>query len=1036
MATAAKAPEDKAEFQVEQTLQKPLFKQILYWLVVVLTLGAFYLISHWFTWIEVAWRYSKAKLPTHLALKHKDGSLTVVELMLVNLPEGLVAKTSGTIAVFQFRMLRYTYDAPLNEFKQLQFNSALEYADVHAILGQGLQGPDVDERMKIFGPADLDVPVPSWSSLFFREVAHPFFVFQVFSVLVWILEDYILFALTILCLSLISLISNLIETRNNIKRIRGMAHYRCDIKVRRDGREVTIDSSGLVPGDLIEVPTNAKLPCDACLLTETCIVDESMLTGETVPVFKEPLPNSRGLRYSRETDKNHTLYGGTQALQAYNGTYAVVVATGFSTAKGSIVQSIMFPKPTKFKFYEDSLKFILVLGAIALVGYLCCLPIFIKEDIGTEFFILKALDLITITIPPTLPLAMTVGVSFAISRLKDKGVSCISPHAVNIAGKVTVMCFDKTGTLTESTMQLKGIEENAKLLNEKEEISESMSECLAACQSLTYLYGKLQGDSQELAIFERSGWTRAELEGHRTAYTKGERTLVQVTMFHFTSFLKRMGVIVQDLTTNDNVLYVKGAPEEVVKCCTDVPADFMNRVLGYSRRGLRVLACASKPIKIIPKDCNLIDIEDDMRLLGLIVLENKLKTETVETIEVLKTAGVRCIISTGDSALTGIAVAQNSGITPTDAEIFIGDAKSDRLTFENLNGLPVDWKFIESLPDYRLAITGPGLALALEPVQGNSEGPSLDVILEKGDVFGRMSPIHKASLVEALQSPTVTVGMCGDGANDCSALRAADVGVAVSEADASIAAPFSGRSLWCVVDVLKEGKCALSSSFQCFKFMALYSMIQFLSCFTLYQMQNSLADLQYLYIDLFTILPLAIFLSYTASYHLFTPDQLPNSLVSSHFLISIIGQILIQGVFIAASVGVLVSQPWYTHSTGHIVSPATSYENSTVFLVSIFQYVVVSFAFCTGAPFRQPCYRNYYYTASAVLLAGFDLYLLLVPDSFFLDHFQIKSLTLEFKLVLLSLIALNCVVTILFEAFTDNWANKQKPAASLPARKA
>lgn len=102
-------------------------------------------------------------------------------------------------------------------------------------------------------------------------------------------------------------------------------------------------------------------------------------------------------------------------------------------------------------------------------------------------------------------------------------------------------------------------------------------------------------------------------------------------------------------------------------------------------------------------------------------------------------------------------------------------------------------------------------------------------MLTKGVIFARMSPDEKAELVERLQALGYTVAFCGDGANDCGALKAADVGVSLSEAEASVAAPFTSRSpdISCMVDIIKEGRAALVTSFSCFKYMALYSMIQF-----------------------------------------------------------------------------------------------------------------------------------------------------------------------------------------------------------------
>lgn len=128
-------------------------------------------------------------------------------------------------------------------------------------------------------------------------------------------------------------------------------------------------------------------------------------------------------------------------------------------------------------------------------------------------------------------------------------------------------------------------------------------------------------------------------------------------------------------------------------------------------------------------------------------------------------------------------------------------------------------------------------------------------MLVKGQIFARMSPDEKHELVEKLQKLEYCVGFCGDGANDCGALKAADVGVSLSEAEASVAAPFTSRSfeISCVVQLMRyairnanssEGRAALVTSFSCFKYMALYSAIQFTSVSILYRWGCNLGDFQ------------------------------------------------------------------------------------------------------------------------------------------------------------------------------------------------
>jgi cation-transporting ATPase 13A3/4/5 len=183
----------------------------------------------------------------------------------------------------------------------------------------------------------------------------------------------------------------------------------------------------------------------------------------------------------------------------------------------------------------------------------------------------------------------------------------------------------------------------------------------------------------------------------------------------------------------------------------------------------------------------------------------------------------------------------------------------------------------------------------------NDTDPSQQAVLKqvliKSQIYARMSPDDKAKLVEKLQEFCKTeVGMCGDGANDCAALKTADVGLSLSEAEASIAAPFTSQiqDISSIVILLREGRCSLTTSFQCFKFIELYSMIQFISVTLLYSMGANLSDWQFLYIDLFMIIPLSIFMGQTEAYKTLTPHLPAGSLLSLPVLTSVLGSVVIQ----------------------------------------------------------------------------------------------------------------------------------------------
>jgi len=187
-----------------------------------------------------------------------------------------------------------------------------------------------------------------------------------------------------------------------------------------------------------------------------------------------------------------------------------------------------------------------------------------------------------------------------------------------------------------------------------------------------------------------------------------------------------------------------------------------------------------------------------------------------------------------------------------------------------------------------VALTGRAFRYAYE--NRENEPFVFQSILARGRVFARMSPDDKALLVDSLQTVfKINCGMCGDGANDCGALKTASVGISLSEAEASIAAPFTAKvqDISCVVTMLKEGKCALVTAFQAFKFIFMYSMIEMIASALLYPMGSLLADGMYFYIDMVALIPLSIFQTWTGAYDKLTKDMPTSRLYSYPVFLSV-----------------------------------------------------------------------------------------------------------------------------------------------------
>ena len=227
-----------------------------------------------------------------------------------------------------------------------------------------------------------------------------------------------------------------------------------------NGVQTEVDSTQLVPGDVIVVPEGMSLPCDLVLLTGTAITNESMLTGESIPVMKSNLPNVSDEIYRDKGSEKYTLYGGTIVIQTKPAgdepVWGMVKNTGFLTTKGSLIRDILYPKEIKFKFYSDGFKFVGIMAILALIAMGTTVPMQIELHVPVEIYIDRALDLLTVTVPPALPAAMSCGIVFAINRLKKQDIFCISPPRINLAGQISTFVFDKTGTLTEEGLTVLG----------------------------------------------------------------------------------------------------------------------------------------------------------------------------------------------------------------------------------------------------------------------------------------------------------------------------------------------------------------------------------------------------------------------------------------------------------------------------------------------------------------------------------------------------------------------------------------------------
>uniref|UniRef100_A0A8C4V8R3 Cation-transporting ATPase n=1 Tax=Falco tinnunculus TaxID=100819 RepID=A0A8C4V8R3_FALTI len=967
-----------------------------------------------------------------------------------------VMKPQLKMRCIQVQKIRYIWDFSVKEFKKVgSLEDSNTCHSIHHKFGAGL----TREEQLVCGPNAIEVEIrPIWK-LLFKEILNPFYVFQAFTLTLWLSQGYIEYSVAIIILSIISVgltVYNLTQQSTKLHEL-VEEHNKVQVTVctKSEGWK-ELESCCLVPGDMFLLDgKKLALPCDAVLIDGSCIVNEGMLTGESIPVTKTALPFTESpmpwKTHSMEDYRRHILFCGTEVIQTKptggGPVRAVVLQTGFNTAKGELVRSILYPKPVNFRLYRDAFKFIIGLSVVGMFGFIYTVCVFVSHNPVAEV-VAMALLLLTVAVPPAIPAALTAGTVYAQRRLKKKKIFCISPQRINICGQINLVCFDKTGTLTEDGLDLWGIipAEGSRFQKIHKFPSNTplpwgpVCGAMVSCHSLVVLDKKIQGDPLDLKMFEEI--TKFDPVTRITSHFPNlfQAPVEGIAILHqfpFSSGLQRMSVVSQKIGEEQYDLYMKGAPETVSSFCRQdtVPDNFLKELNTYTSQGFRVIALAHKVLNL-GKDADVRSLEREeaesgLVFLGLLVMENRLKQETKSVLQELAAAHIRSVMVTGKSP--AVTVARNAGMVHTGSKVILVEANEP----EGSAPASIAWRLAEGC---KANTEAPHVSTAREEritLEGETcnyhfamNGKSYQVItkhfysllpkvLVNATVFARMSPGQKSSLIEEFQKLDYYVGMCGDGTNDCGALKAAHAGISLSEQEASVSSPFTSRtpSVRCVPELIsREGRAALVSSFAVVKYLTLYGLIQFVGTALLFWQLQIFGNHQYLIQDVFITLLVCLTMSLTEAYPKLAPYRPPSQLISPPLLLSIILNVCFTTIMQTCGFLLVKQQPWYSKKSLHIPehcspgnqtvsssspggngtssgaqSTVLSYEDTTLWPLCSINCIIVAFIFSKGKPFRKPIYTNYVFSVLLTLQLATCLFLFLADMDAVYSAMQVST---------------------------------------------
>lgn len=524
--------------------------------------------------------------------------------------------------------------------------------------------------------------------------------------------------------------------------------------VRRSGRVLTVPAADLVPGDVLLLTRGSYIAADARLLdAESLTVDESLLTGESRPVRKDPDADPRADAPIGE--RRNMLFRGT-LVTGGSGT-AVVVATGFATEVGQVQALILRESTprTPLQRQLDTLGSQLVMTAATMAGIAVVIGLVRRTPLLELARTTIALGVAAV--PEGLPTVATTTLASGLRALRKEGVLVRRLGAVEAIGAVHVVCLDKTGTVTLNRMRVVGavlgaVETDGGVRGcsgDDPATERALLEVVSLCseaQLAETADGSLEGSPTECALLEYASAQGVDVAAVRAAHPlrridqRAETRMYMVTRHGAPNGMHRVAV--------------KGRPDAVLSRCTRIAAPGGSRPLDAADRArllrenerlaaeaYRVLAVAEHWVAADEADG-----EAGLTWLGLIALDDPVRDGMHDLVAQLRAAGVRPVMITGDQSATAHAVARRIGLAGDDPLVGLDATELDALDDTLLIGLAA-----------------------------------------RAHVFSRVSPAHKLRIVRAMQAGGQRVAMTGDGVNDGPALRGADVGIAIGRGGTDVA---------------------------------------------------------------------------------------------------------------------------------------------------------------------------------------------------------------------------------------------------------
>ncbi len=611
----------------------------------------------------------------------------------------------------------------------------------------GLTKEEALKRLEKYGKNELPKKKPdSIIKIFFRELVDPIVLILIVAIVASLLIGEKTDALAISFIVLVDLLMGTFQEKKANNTAQALANLvKEQVNVLRDNKEIVIDSTALVVGDIVLLSSGDKIGADLRLIeSHNFTVDEAILTGESLPVEKniDKLPD----KDLAITDQSNMAFAGTSVVTGR--AIGIVVATSIETEVGKIADTLNKTKeeksPLTIRIEQFSKQITLIIIVIAII---IALLLFSKGLPYNEIF-LSVIALSVSAMPEGLPLALTMALTIASNKMAKEKVIAKKLHSVESLGSVTVIASDKTGTLTANEQTAKkillpndlvyditGIGYNVKgeVVGKDISLAKEIGLLGIINNEATFTLEEHFGDSIDMAFL---------VLGEKLKLNKNKIKILETIPYE--SANKYSCVFYE----KDNEVYctIKGSLEKVISFCDKAnlldTKRFRQKLIKQNEllanEGYRVIALANGKIK--RKDKYTEKDISNLTFMGLVGFIDPIRKEVIPSIKECRSAGIKVLMITGDHPLTAFAIAKELKLASEYKEITTGEEVSKYYSLGSI---------------------------------------AFDNFIKTKKVFSRVAPLQKLQIVESLKRQGEYVAVTGDGVNDAPALKTANIGIAM-----------------------------------------------------------------------------------------------------------------------------------------------------------------------------------------------------------------------------------------------------------------